>query len=60
MKRLAIGFLAFVVFVLALGSGVDAQVTSNVLRRVMLIRTGNWEGTAFTIDVDGLPFICMV
>ncbi len=33
------------------------QVTSNVLRRVLLIQAGDLAGTGFTIDVDGRQYL---
>ena len=34
-----------------------AQVTSNVLLRVLMIRAGDKIGSAFTIDVDGRQYL---
>ncbi len=43
--------------VLFAGSTVSAQVTSNVLRRVFLIKYKDNSGSAFTIDVDGRQYL---
>src|SRR5581483_944241 len=45
--------------VIALSTGLlaTAQVTTNVLRRVLLIRVGDMLGTAFTIDIDGRQYL---
>ena len=36
---------------------VQAQVTSNVLERVLMLQVGSKTGTAFTIDVDGRQYL---
>lgn len=35
----------------------SAQITSNVLRRVLMIKIGDRAGTSFTIDVDGRQYL---
>ncbi len=44
-------------FVLLQAVPCHAQLTSNVLRRVFLIKVDNNEGTAFTIEVDGRQYV---
>jgi hypothetical protein len=55
-RRLALP-LAFVAILLATTPDADAQLTSNVFRRVLMIRAGDSVGTAFTIDVDGRQYL---
>jgi hypothetical protein len=52
----------FVVLALTCSSGMnprraDAQVTFNVLLRVLMIKVGDSIGSAFTIDVDGRQYL---
>jgi hypothetical protein len=35
----------------------QAQITSNVLRRVLMIQVGTTSGSSFTIDVDGRQYL---
>ncbi|MCH8063732.1 MAG: hypothetical protein IH861_14650 [Chloroflexi bacterium] len=53
-------FLIFITALLALVFSTDvgqAQVTSNVLRRVVMIQAGDLAGTGFTIEVDGRQYL---
>jgi hypothetical protein len=52
-KRLLLAIAAFATF----AANVSAQVTSNVLYRVFLIKNHSEIGSAFTIDVDGRQYL---
>lgn len=57
MKNAAITMSCVISIVFALALQCHGQVTSNALRRVLLIRTDGQEGTAFTIEVDGRQYM---
>jgi hypothetical protein len=42
---------------LLISSAAYAQVTNNVLQRVLLFASGNKAGTAFTVEVDGHQYV---
>jgi hypothetical protein len=56
-RQILIAALLGLISLLVLAVDARAQVTSNVLRRVLLIRAGASAGTAFTLEVDGKQYI---
>jgi S1-C subfamily serine protease len=56
MRRLMLLFVG-VVLAAVYPPVLNAQVTSNVLTRVLMIRVGNSTGTGFTMEVDGRQYL---
>lgn len=55
--RKALRFALFLACCLLSAVWSEAQVTANVLTRVLMIRVGQYQGSAFTMEVDGRQYL---